>query len=139
MKICSKCKNEKEESEFFFKNKEKNILHSCCKECKREIDKISYNENKNNRKVKVRKLANENIIKVRNFFVEYKKTKKCEICGESRWYVLDFHHIKEKKYEIADLVKRGCSLKTLIEELKKCIPVCANCHREIHYNEKLVS
>jgi hypothetical protein len=139
MKTCSKCGNEKEESEFFFKNEKKKILHSCCKECKREIDRISYKENKNNRRNKVRKLANENIVKVRTFFIEYKKTKKCEICGESKWYVLDFHHTKEKKYEIADLVKRGYSLKTLIEELNKCIPVCANCHREIHYNEKLVS
>jgi len=139
MKICSKCKNEKEEGEFFFKNKEKNILHSCCKECKREIDRTSYSENKNDRKIKVRKLANENIIKNRNFFIEYKKTKVCDICGESRWYVLDFHHLKEKKHEIGDLIKHGCSLKTLIEELNKCIPVCANCHREIHYNEKSVS
>jgi hypothetical protein len=136
MKTCSKCKTEKEESEFFFKNKKKNILHSCCKECKREIDRISYNENKNDRKNKVRKLANETIIKVRKFFIEYKKTKKCEICGESRWYVLDFHHIKDKDYNISGMIKRG-SIELLVKELEKCIPVCANCHREIHYNEKL--
>ena len=25
----------------------------------------------------------------------------------------------------------------LKEELKKCIPICSNCHREFHYQEKL--
>jgi hypothetical protein len=34
MKKCGRCLIEKDESEFFFKNKEKNILHSMCKECK---------------------------------------------------------------------------------------------------------
>jgi predicted HNH restriction endonuclease len=48
--------------------------------------------------------------------------------------VLDFHHIKDKREGIATLSRKG-SLRLLKEELKKCIPVCSNCHREIHYKE----
>jgi predicted HNH restriction endonuclease len=29
---------------------------------------------------------------------------------------------------------RGIKITT--EELKKCIPICSNCHREFHYLEK---
>ena len=31
------------------------------------------------------------------------------------------------------MIHTDTSLKVLKLELEKCIPVCANCHREIHY------
>jgi len=64
----------KEESEFFFKNKEKNILHSMCKECKRKLDNKSYSENRNNRKLKIREGAKRTKNKIREFYIEYKKS-----------------------------------------------------------------
>ena len=134
MKKCSKCGIEKEECEFFFKNKEKNILHTCCKTCKRELDRKMYHDDKHDRKKKIRKRANKINEQVKEFYKEYKKKSKCSICGDDRWYVLDFHHKDDKKNSISALSKRG-SLRLLKEELEKCIPVCANCHREIHYNE----
>lgn len=138
MKKCSKCAIVKNEEDFFFKNKEKNILHSYCKDCKRESDKKSYRNNNNGRKDRVRKRTDESKLQLKKFYQDYKKTKICEICGENRWYVLDFHHIKDKKYEICDLVNRG-SMRLLLEELNKCISVCANCHREIHHNQRCPS
>lgn len=62
---------------------------------------------------------------------------KCAICGYSKCNAaLEFHHLKaeEKLYSIA---KNGTchDLETDIEEIKKCILVCSNCHREIHNNE----
>lgn len=82
------------------------------------------------------------------WITEYKKTLKCENCIENRWYVLDFHH-KEKRNEsrkregkkdkltnIANLRHRY-SLERIKEEIQKCIPLCANCHRELHWKEKM--
>jgi len=51
--------------------------------------------------------------------------------------VLDFHHIKGKDFTISEKVREGCSLDTIKKEIEKCILVCANCHREIHYKESL--
>lgn len=135
MKKCSKCGLEKNECDFFFKNKEKNILHSICKDCKRGLDRDSYKNNSKNRKTKIRKNALKNKEIVKNYLIEYKKNVECVMCGEKRWYVIDFHHIGEKIDNVSNIVKRG-SLRLLKEELEKCIPVCANCHREIHYNER---
>lgn len=29
-----------------------------------------------------------------------------------------------------------CNKQKVIDEIDKCIVVCSNCHRDIHYNEK---
>jgi len=68
---------------------------------------------------------------------EYKKTLKCEVCVEDRWYCLDFHHIDPAKKElgISRMASQGCSIKKILEEIKKCKVLCANCHRDLHYNK----
>lgn len=73
-------------------------------------------------------------------FDEFKKTQKCAVCGETRPYVLDFHHInpEDKSHSISDMVSTGYSLKAIMKEVEKCEVLCANCHRELHYKEKLV-
>jgi 5-methylcytosine-specific restriction endonuclease McrA len=61
---------------------------------------------------------------------------KCLICNYSKCIqALEFHHLnpKEKKFALAnDGISR--SYKKSLEEAKKCIMVCANCHREIESN-----
>ena len=65
---------------------------------------------------------------------------KCCICGFDKWQsALEFHHVnpEEKSFGImTDHVTK--SLESQLIELKKCILVCANCHRGIHANELLV-
>lgn len=58
----------------------------------------------------------------------------CVKCGETRAHVLDFHHIdkNEKDFTIGQM-KKG--LKAIQEEIKKCVCLCANCHRDFHYLE----
>lgn len=71
--------------------------------------------------------------KKRNFVNEYKSSRGCSICEkEFRSYCLDFHHIddSEKDFNVGASLS---SWKKLESELEKCIVVCANCHREIHY------
>lgn len=59
---------------------------------------------------------------------------KCMICGYHRCSAaLDFHHVDETTKSFG-LSQNGItrSWKRTQQELKKCILVCANCHREIH-------
>lgn len=58
---------------------------------------------------------------------------KCQLCGYDKTFTaLEFHHIDEstKEFGISDGQSR--SLQKQIDEIHKCILVCANCHREIH-------
>lgn len=66
----------------------------------------------------------------------------CEVCGYNRCSeALDFHHINpaDKLFEIADAntqfwkrSKNGITLEDLEAEIKKCVVLCSNCHREHH-------
>lgn len=58
----------------------------------------------------------------------------CSICGYNKNYsALHFHHIGDKSFplDIRNIGNR--SLKSLREELSKCILLCANCHAEEHH------
>lgn len=61
---------------------------------------------------------------------------KCNICGYNKLQnALEFHHIdpSQKSYGIAS--DGTChDLEKDLAEVKKCILVCANCHREVHAN-----
>jgi predicted class III extradiol MEMO1 family dioxygenase len=67
---------------------------------------------------------------------EFKATLKCSVCGENHPAVLDFHHIdpKEKTYSVSRLVSDRSYSKAM-EEIKKCIVLCANHHRIHHWDE----
>ena len=114
MKICTICRLEKKESEFFFRNKVKGILHSNCKECKRKIDSKAYKENLTGRSDRIRLNATNQIEKAKEFILSIKKESKCN-CGENRFWVLDFHHLSDKTENISRLVRNGASL----DKLKK--------------------
>lgn len=75
--------------------------------------------------------------KVKLMAINYKGGK-CEICGYNKCPdALEFHHINsnEKDFGIA---QKGYtrSFSEVRKELDKCILVCSNCHREIHYSER---
>ncbi len=93
---------------------------------------------KNADKVKeYHRLRKREQIKERRAFVdEYKSKCSCGKCGDTRPYVLDFHHLDPltKSFDLGDASKKG--IKTIEEELKKCITLCRNCHSEFHYLEK---
>jgi hypothetical protein len=56
----------------------------------------------------------------------------CSVCkGKFPLPVYDFHHINDKKDDIARMFNY-CSEKEILDEIKKCILLCANCHRIIH-------
>ncbi|PIZ48257.1 hypothetical protein CO180_03375 [candidate division WWE3 bacterium CG_4_9_14_3_um_filter_41_6] len=58
----------------------------------------------------------------------------CCICGYDKYIgALEFHHIDPNEKEFG-LSSRGLtrSWEKIVEELKKCVLVCSNCHREIH-------
>ncbi len=61
---------------------------------------------------------------------------KCSKCGYDKCIdALDFHHLdpKIKEFQLGGSTK---SFEKLKAESDKCILVCSNCHREIHFNLK---
>lgn len=50
--------------------------------------------------------------------------------------MLDFHHMGDKKFDVANVVHGRVGLERIKEEVAKCVMLCANCHRVLHYEEK---
>jgi transcriptional regulator len=61
---------------------------------------------------------------------------KCE-CGEDRPWLLDFHHIDDKEYEISYL--KHFSWEKVKKEIGKCKLLCRNCHGDLHYKEHFLT
>jgi hypothetical protein len=61
---------------------------------------------------------------------------KCEKCGyDKNISAFDFHHRDpdEKKFEIKIQYLNYKDDTKILEEALKCMLLCANCHREVHY------
>ena len=70
----------------------------------------------------------------RNFIKNLKEKTPCRDCKKNYpYYVMQFDHLKDKKFHIGGSSK---SMKLLLEEINKCDIVCANCHAERTYSRR---
>lgn len=126
-KKCCVCHEAKDFSDFGPSKSSKDGKQSKCIICNRKQARLHYNANKEKHfeRAMVRKR------KIRNALNLVKEKAGCCFCGESCALCLDFHHTDSGTKEVeVSCVSTG--LKRLIEEIKKCEVVCANCHRKIH-------
>lgn len=67
-------------------------------------------------------------------FIDSCKTK-CIACGETDIACLDFHHIdkNEKEVTIPTAIKNKWGEERILKEINKCVVLCSNCHRKLHY------
>ena len=108
-----------------YKDKKKRL------ECRRRW----YAKNKSSEKAHVQKRKKE----IKAWFQRYKEGLSCSKCGENHPAIIDFHHKYGKKEGgISKMVADGYSIVRIEKELSKCIVLCSNCHRKIHFkNNKL--
>lgn len=60
----------------------------------------------------------------------------CFACKQEFHYcAMDLHHVdpSQKEKSISTLIKSG-GYEALENEIKKCVPLCSNCHRLVHNN-----
>lgn len=115
-KICSRCKRELPLTQFYSRGNGK--LRSECKECHKEYVKSKYQERK-------------------GAIGEVKASIGCAKCGDTRSYVLNFHHKDPsiKDANIARMTSNKNRLEDIQKEIDKCVVLCSNCHREFHHLE----
>lgn len=158
MKICKICKIEKESVDFA-KYKYKNVYNDrkICKFCyltnKREyetkyrnsnrekINKIAKKSRKNN--LESRRIYNRNYMRLRGASIRLKYKKWLDnikisigcVCCKYKLFAnsLHFHHLdkKFKSFGIAKAATQQRSKSKILDEIKKCVILCANCHSEI--------
>lgn len=119
-KLCRYCKIEQPLNNFEIANIIKGKkYHRCkCRNCYCETKKaLRYKKTK--------------------WFIDLKKTLKCQECNNDDFRVLEFHHRADssKDGNISNLITRW-SLERVQKEIDKCDVLCANCHRIVHWEER---
>lgn len=57
----------------------------------------------------------------------------CIVCGESEPVCIDFHHIDPSTKDFTISKHTSSGKNKLLIEIQKCVCLCANCHRKLHY------
>ncbi len=86
------------------------------------------------------KIASDKYIKMKKEYIE--KIGGCQICGYNDFSclpVFEFHHMSGDKDLNVSSYRRTIRKNTFLKEIQKCIVVCANCHRKIHYNSGIIT
>lgn len=140
-KKCSRCGVIKPVSEFHRNASRKDGLSAYCKSCTSNLYpnyKKAYrakqpnayvNEYKNHRD---RALRNSKNYRKSRLELLWSLKTPCAKCGETRKCSIHFHHIDPSRKEIS-LAHGSVGKARILEEVKKCICLCANCHEEFHY------
>ncbi len=126
----------------------KYYLNHTLEECSKKfnISKSTIKRHVDNKTIKLTETEKKekNYIKVKVHRQKIKKRSveylggECSKCGynECIW-ALEFHHLNPLEKDFSVSRYQYLSWNKIKVELDKCILVCANCHREIHYYEYL--
>lgn len=135
MKICSVCKLEKTEQDFFYRNRKTEKLHAQCKNCytvkRRQIWKEHYHKYGSGYRERAVERSRKIKDNLRKLMLQYLHDKSCVRCGIDDIRVLEFDHINPatKSFSIARGIASGLSWDRLTVEIAKCQILCANCHK----------
>lgn len=141
MRVCTKCSEPKDETEFFVKDKAKGKLHTQCKDCYKQHRISYYADHYQKYGEEYRARAKARRIRYREAFhqmmLTYMNEKCCEICCENDIRVLEFDHINpmEKEFSISQALRLGYSWEQTLSEISKCRILCANCHKKHTANQ----
>ena len=139
MKRCSRCGIEKPKIEFSEHKRYADGLNCWCKSCVNDYARQNYNKNK----VKYQNYGKSHKEEHKGFNRAWHQKKRerlndfktvCVKCGDTRKYLIDFHHIdpSTKKGNLSNMCLTELD-QVLEDEIKKCVCLCRNCHFEFHY------
>jgi cytochrome c553 len=159
MKKCTSCGQVKAKSEFYTKKRSKARkdgtihhwvgLYAKCKKCHDRITartrhkyKDWYQNYRDNNKERISKKTKAWYVDVKTEWwkiIATLKELRCERCGyDKHSAAFDFHHTDPTKKEstVHQLINgprpNEDNIEVLKSEIKKCVLMCSNCHRETH-------
>lgn len=128
LRKCYRCGELKPVEDFSWRRKAKGQRDSFCRPCRSAYGKEHYEANRqryiDQAGVVKRKLRLERT----RYLIEFFKTHPCVDCGETDPVVLEFDHLRDKSFAIGPYLART-TWQNILDEMKKCEVVCANCHR----------
>jgi len=122
-KTCTKCELELD-IDCFHRRPDGSGRASHCKDCRNSSNRRRYTRHSSDVCSRTTKYKNAKSIKI----IEILKCSSCVDCGRDDFRVLEFDHLRDKRFGIG----RGAfsrSWDAISIEMEKCEVVCRNCHR----------
>ncbi len=114
--------------EFAWRRKAKGQRDTFCRPCRSAYGREHYLANKQRYVDQARAHKQRLAIERTRYLLDYFSLNPCVDCGESDPLVLEFDHLRDKRFNIASAI-RNRNWVSILEEISKCEVVCANCHR----------
>lgn len=138
MKICNVCKVEKPTLSFAVNRTKKSGRSDTCLVCARERNKAWYDKNRKKQITKTNQQRKLRRAWMAELVWQYAESCGCAICGEKDRIVLEFHHLRDKKFMISWALGNA-GWESIANEIAKCVILCANCHRRVHAGTRSVA
>ena len=122
--VCARCGQSKALSDY---HRSRGGAHTYCRDCRNEYDRRYYDVRGRPARLARRRAQ---IDAARRWMAEIKTGVPCADCGETfPIYVMHWDHLPEfVKVNQVSVMVASRTREAVLEELKKCELVCANCH-----------
>lgn len=125
---CSRCKAEKPDEEFAWRRRAQGQRDTYCRLCRADYKREHYAANKARYIASARQRKIALVEERTQYLVAFLREHPCIDCGENDPIVLEFDHLRDKKFSISEGMQ-GRRWQDVLDEIAKCEVVCANCHR----------
>jgi hypothetical protein len=128
MRRCGRCREEKPLQDFAWRRKARGQLDNYCRPCRAAYKQEHYRANRQ-RYIEQAGARKKAVVAERfEYLVAYLREHPCVDCGEADSIVLEFDHLRDKKFSISEGLQSR-NWQSVLDEIAKCEVVCANCHR----------
>ncbi|HEU4943676.1 MAG TPA: hypothetical protein VFT10_00785 [Solirubrobacterales bacterium] len=128
MRRCGRCERQKPVENFAWRRKARGQRDSYSRPCRAEHKQERYAANKQKYIDAAARRRRAVVAERIELLIAYLREHPCADCGETDPLVLEFDHLRDKKFSIAQ-AWRDHNWQTVLDEMAKCEVVCANCHR----------
>ena len=114
--------------EFAWRRRRRAQRDTFCRSCRSAYGKEHYAANKQRYIDQAQAIKRRLALERTQYLLDYFSLYPCVDCGERDPVVLEFDHLRDKRFTIGSAL-RSRSWQSILAEIQKCDVVCANCHR----------
>jgi len=128
LRTCGSCGLSKPLDQFAWRRRKRKQRDNMCRGCRSDYGRAHYEANKDRYIRNAARVKRATKLERTWYLLEYFEANPCADCGEADPVVLDFDHLRDKEFNVCKGFEER-AWKSVLDEMRKCEVVCANCHR----------
>jgi hypothetical protein len=125
---CGRCRAHKPPHEFAWRRQSRGQRDNYCRPCRAAYKQEHYAANRDRYIANAQRRKQAVVAERARHLVDFFRQHPCVDCGERDPIVLEFDHLRDKRFELSKGI-RDRNWRDVLDEIAKCDVVCANCHR----------